>query len=197
MYRDIAMAEYDAEAARLTEIRVRVEYKLSRLKPDRITAGHVDSSKQKLSDILNLAEEFGIGITALLRDYPSMEESFRLQYQSDLDTVEQKVDDMEDQVCQKLHQLKLASQPSVLQPGTAPVVPPAAADVLASGQSQVDALAAQAASAKGATIAKARIKYQALLNLALQTSQDMETDGLYLETASNDRIQNGVKDLKV
>ena len=118
-----------------------------------------------------------------------MEESFKLQYQSDLDTLEQKVDDIEDLVCQKIHQLQLASQPSVAQPGTVPVVGHPAADVLASGVSQADALQAQAASAKAATLAKGRIKYQALLDEALQTSQDIETDGLYLETASNDRIQ--------
>ena len=188
-HRDIAMAEYDAEAARLTEIRERVEYKLSRLRPDRITSSHVNSAQQKLSDILALSEEFGIGITAMLRTYTSMEESFKLQYKSDLDTLEQKVDDIEDLVCQKIHQLQLASQPSVAQPGTVPLVGHQAADVLASGVSQADALLAQAASAKAATLAKGRIKYQALLNHALQTSQDMETDGLYLETASNDRIQ--------
>ena len=54
-----------AEATRLSEIRGKVEYKVSRLNADRNTAGHVDAAKQKLSDILNLAEEYGVGITAL------------------------------------------------------------------------------------------------------------------------------------
>ena len=180
------------EAIRLSEIRETVEYKVSRLKPDRITASLVDSAKQKLSDILTHAEDYGIGMTALLKKYPSMEQSFRLQYQADLDRLEQVVDDIEENVCGKIHQLQLASHPSVLQPSTAQSAGPAVADVVPGGLSQADAQYAQAASAaaaKGATLAKARVKYNTLLDFALQTTQDMETDGMYLETASNEKIQ--------
>ena len=46
-----------AEAKRLTDIREKVEYKLSRLKPDRITASHVPASRNKLDVILDLSEE--------------------------------------------------------------------------------------------------------------------------------------------
>jgi hypothetical protein len=180
-----------AEATRLADIREEVEYKVSRMKPDKITAGHISLAKQKLSDILALANKYGVGITALLKKNPTMEQSFRLQYQADLDSLEQAVDDIEDKVCDKIHHLQL-DDASVVQPAAALHVGPPAADVGAGALSQVNAQHAQAASAamaKTATVAKAVVKYNTLLDLALNTTQDMETDGLYLNTATNERIQ--------
>ena len=54
-----------AEAERLSVIRETVEYKISRLKPDKIKISQVDSAKQKLNYILVAAEQYGIGITSL------------------------------------------------------------------------------------------------------------------------------------
>ena len=149
-----------AEATRLADIREEVEYKVSRMKPDKITAGHISLAKQKLSDILALANKYGVGITALLKKNPTMEQSFRLQYQADLDSLEQAVDDIEDKVCDKIHHLQL-DDASVVQPAAALHVGPPAADVGAGALSQVNAQHAQAASAamaKAATIAKAVVK---------------------------------------
>ena len=147
-----------AEATRLGEIREKVEYKVSRLNIDRITAGHVDAARKKLSDILNLAEEYGIGITALLKKFPSMESSFSLQYKADLQKLEETVDDIEDKVYEKIHQFAVPA-PNVAQPVGDPQP---AHDVLHGGQVQAHAQQAQAASAaqaKAATIAKAVVKY--------------------------------------
>ena len=169
------------EAERLSEIRQRVEFKISRLRPDRITDSHVVSANEKLSDILDLSEQYGIGITAMLRNFPSIEESFKLQYQADLDSVLQAVDDIEDRVRDKIHQL-----------GAVPRVGLPAAAQATGGQSQGDtqqSVAAAASMARSASIAKAAIKYKNLIDLALSTTQDMEQDGLYLDTADNERIQ--------
>ena len=179
-----------AEATRLSDIRDEVEYLISRLRPDKITTGHIVLAKQKLSDILTLSNKFGVGINALLKKNPTMEQSFRLQYKADLDSLEQAVDDIEDKVCDKIHQLQL-NDASVAQSAALNVEPPAAS-VGAGALSQIDAQHAQTASvamAKAATIAKAVVKYNTLLDLSLNTTQDMETDGLYLDTATNERIQ--------
>ena len=176
-----------AEAERLSVIRETVEYKISRLKPDKIKISQVDSAKQKLNDILVAAEQYGIGITALARK-PGLEESFRLQYKADLTRLEESVDDIEDKVCEKIHQIQLSSQPSVSQPGIVPIVG-TPSEGLAGGQVQGVDQAASASMRRTATIAKAAVKYKALIDLALETTQDMETDGLYLETATNERVQ--------
>ena len=171
-----------AEANRLSSIREKVEYKVFRLRPDRITASHIATTKDKLSDILSLAEEYGLGMTTFLKQYPGLEGSFRLQYKDDLDKLHSTVDDIEDIVCEKIHQLEIA-QPSVVQP---------TAVVSHGGQGQTVTQPSQAASAsltKDATVAKAIVKYTTLLDLALSTSQDMDEDGLYLETATNEKIQ--------
>ena len=118
-----------AEAKRLTDIRKKVEFKISRLKPDRITASQVSSSRNKLDDILDLSEEYGIGMTALLENYPSMEESFKLQYKADLDKLLESVDNLEERVCDKLH-LLLHPQPTGREPGTVSQHAPAASDLV-------------------------------------------------------------------
>ena len=105
-----------AGAKRLTDIRTRVEFKLSRLKPDRITASQVSSSRNKLVDILVLSEEYGIGMTALLENFPFMEEGFKQQYKADLDKLLKSVDILEKKVCDKIH-LLLQPQPTGSEPG--------------------------------------------------------------------------------
>ena len=45
------------EAKRLTDIKMKVEYKLTRLRPDRISASLVPTSRTRLEDILHLCEE--------------------------------------------------------------------------------------------------------------------------------------------
>ena len=78
----------------------------------------------------------------------------------------------------------------------APSVVQAGGDLVHGGQAQANvqySQAAPAALAKSATIAKAAVKYKTLLDLALHsavhTTQDMETDELDLDTATNERIQ--------
>ena len=91
-----------AGAKRLTDIRTRVEFKLSRLKPDRITVSLASPSRNKLDDNLDLRKEYCIGMTALLENFPFMEESFKLQYKADLDKLLESVDILEDKVCDKI-----------------------------------------------------------------------------------------------
>ena len=117
--RDMAVpsdAEAAAEATRLGDMRKKVEFKLSRLKPEKITLSQIASAKKKLDDILDLSEEYGIGMTALLEKYATMEESFRLQYQADLDNLLQKVDDIVEAVFDNVCLLE-KTLPAVAQPG--------------------------------------------------------------------------------
>ena len=44
-----------------------------------------------------------------------------------------------------------------------------------------------------ATVAKAGVRYTTLLNMALAAKQDAEEDGLYLETASDEKISRLVQ----
>ena len=82
----------------------------------------------------------------------------------------------------------MSSQPSVSQPGIVPIVG-TPSEGLAGGQVQGVDQAASASMRRTATIAKAAVKYKALIDLALETTQDLGTDGLYLETATNERVQ--------
>ena len=110
-----------AEAIRLGKLREKVIHQISGMRPDRITAGSVDSAWQKYRDILGLADQYGVGMISLLKKFPSIEEVFRLQYRSELESLEQTVDDLEDIVCDKIHQIPLAEAIAV-QHGVVPQV---------------------------------------------------------------------------
>ena len=72
------------------------------------------------------------------------------------------------------------SRLGVAQPGTVAPQPVAQA---------VD----NSASTVAATLAKAAVKYTRLLNLAMSAKQDAEEDGLYLDTASDEKISRLVQ----
>ena len=166
-----------SEAKRLYALKQKVDYKMGRIKIDRIVVSNIPAFKEKLDDILELSEEFGIGMTALLANYPQLEESFRAQYDADLNSLNIKVDELEDKIYSKIHQLQTPSEPSPAQPQYEICTLPTS--------SAVPNLAAS----KTAIVAKAVVKYNTLLESALTATQDIEEDGLYLETASNERIQ--------
>ena len=46
-----------AEVTRLSGLKERLLYKISRIKPEKVTVSQIASSKQKLNDVLNLSEE--------------------------------------------------------------------------------------------------------------------------------------------
>ena len=179
--------DHDAatEVIILCALRKKVEYKIRRMDASRVTDNSLSVMKEKLHDIQELAEEYGLGMISFLEKYPSIEESFRLQYESDLSNFHQLVDDHEDRICEKIHSLETANQPSVGQPaarcGTQPQP----------GAQQSGDISASLASAT--TIAKAEVKYNTLLDMALTATQDMEEDSLYLETASNEKISKLVQ----
>ena len=182
---DTVVAE---EAKRLNDLRKVVEFKVHRLKPDRIRDGHLASARQKIREILDLFEEYGIALKNLLEN-PDMEQCFRLQYEADKENLENPIDDKEDAVLDKIHEIELAKQPSIVQPGSGGAPLPVGRT---GGHVQADGQQAQIVSenlAKATTVAKGTAKYIRLLNLALTTTQDMEEDGLYLENASNEKIQ--------
>ena len=54
-----------AEVTRLSGLKERLLYKISRIKLEKITVSQTASSKQKLNDVLNLSEEYGLGMTIL------------------------------------------------------------------------------------------------------------------------------------
>ena len=162
-----------AEEARLRDIRGIVEYKVSRLQPEKMNASQISTTKEKL------AEEYGLGMTALLMKNPGLEDSSMVQYKASLDKFHKTVDDIEEKMCDKINVIENA-YPRTFQPQTR---------VEFVGQSQ----ARQFQLLVQATVAKAKIKYNTLLDLALTTAQDMEEEGMYIETASDERIQKLVQ----
>ena len=96
---------------------------------------------------------------------------------------------MEERVCDKLH-LLLHPQPTGSEAGTVPQHAPVASDLVVGESSLGQGLTrADPVASKSATLARAAVKYKTLLDLALSTTQDLEEDGLYLESAENERIQ--------
>ena len=106
-----------AELSKLEVIRDKIEYNVSRLSPEKITVHIVTTVQDKLKDIIALSDEYGFGMTQLLKKYPTLKECFRLQYQADVKTVHSTVDDLEQKIMEKIYSLQ-PQQPSVPGPPT-------------------------------------------------------------------------------
>ena len=98
-----------AEASRLSEIRGKVEYKISRMNPDRVNASNLSVMRTKLGDIQELSQQFGLGMIAFLKAHPSLEEPLKLQYNSDLSNFHNSVDDHEDEVTFNVYSVKFVN----------------------------------------------------------------------------------------
>ena len=179
----------DAEVERLEDIKDDVELSLIDMPVSRVTVENMEVIKERISDTHSQAKEYAKGMCKMGRKFPSLEESFKLQYASDGRSLLKTVSDHEDQLLSKMHGLSVGTgvgqQPSqqgrgVAQPGTVAPQPVAQA---------VD----NSASTVAATLAKAAVKYTRLLNLAMSAKQDAEEDGLYLDTASDEKISRLVQ----
>ena len=82
-----------------------VEVKAERLQPERITATLIDFSRKQLDDILVLSEQYGVGIKTLLQNYPSLEASLKLQYNADLEKLNETVHNLVEKVHDKINLL--------------------------------------------------------------------------------------------
>ena len=172
-----------AEVDRLEDIKDDVELSLSDMPVSRVSVQNMEVLKQRISDTHKKAKEYALGMTKMGRKFPSLEDSFKLQYAADGKALLRTVSEHEDLLLNKMHGLSVddVRQPSqhvpgVAQPGTVPQLP------------QVPD-----PSAAAATLAKAAVKYTILLNMALSAKQDAEEDGLYLETASDEKISRLVQ----
>ena len=83
------------EATRLYDIRKKVEQNISKLEADQINPSQICATKEKLKDILEIAEEYGFGMTMFLERNPNLEETICIQYKADLDKFHELVDDFE------------------------------------------------------------------------------------------------------
>ena len=95
-----------AEAARLYSVRENVVQKLSRLKPELINAESILTVKELFKDILELSEEYGLGMTNFLEQNHDFEERIILLFKADLDQLLNSVDDLEDKVCDKIYKIE-------------------------------------------------------------------------------------------
>ena len=99
-------------------------------------------------------------------------DSLRTQYEADLDNLNLLVDDIEKKVCQEIYDFETA----YVRPGTT-------GGVICQTQAQEQLVVVKD------TIAKAVVKYNILLDQSFTTKQDMEKNALYLDTASDKKIQ--------
>ena len=175
----------DAEVERLEDIKDDVELSLIDMPVSRVTVENMEVIKQRISDTHSQAKEYAKGMIKLARKFPSLEESFKLQYASDGKSLLKTVSEQEDLLLSKMHGLSVNTDvplqptqqvPGVAQPGTVAPLP-----------------VAQAVDNGASVLAKAAVKYTRLLNLAMSAKQDAEEDGLYLDTVSDEKISRLVQ----
>ena len=175
-----------AEEDRLADIKDDVELSLSDLPVSRVTLQTLEVMQQRMSDTYSRAKEYALGMKKMARKFPSLEQSFKLQYAADGKSLLKTVTDHEVLLLNKIYEVRHADQPAQQGPGVPQprdVAPPHVPQQV----QQVDVNAV-------ATIkAKAAVKYNTLLNMALTAKQDMEEDGLYLESASDEKISRLVQ----
>ena len=73
----------NAEAGRLTDIREEVEMEITQLPPSRVTLQTMELMKKRMDDIHILTKEYALGMSRMARKFPTLEESFKLQYAAD------------------------------------------------------------------------------------------------------------------
>ena len=176
----------NAEADRLADIREEVEMEITQLPPSRVTLQTMELMKKRMDDIHILTKEYALGMSRMARKFPTLEESFKLQYAADGKSLLKAVQEHEDLLLNKMYELSHANQPSQPILGEAQ---PAALHTHHGAQQHPQA----DFNSVGATVAKATVKYNTLLNLALSAKQDMEEDGLYLDTVSDEKISRLVQ----
>ena len=165
------------ELDRLEDIKDEVELSLSDDIPvSRVTATTTELIRQLMSDTHAKAKKYALGMTKLARKFPNLEESYKLQYDADGKSLLKKVNQHIDllletiQGCQSQQQAHVVPQPVPQHPQHAATAQQTDSSVVAT------------------TLAKAGVKYNTLVNMALSAKQDAEEDNLYLETATDERI---------
>ena len=177
----------EEEVKKLKKVKEKIKFKMSRLKPDLMELNMIDTSKGKLDDIMELVDEFGVSTQELFIDYTTIDVNIKSDLEADVDTITKAVDDLEVSVYRKIKALEASSTPSVTQPGVVPV------GTNLDPNSSVGGQGVPAVMASSVVIAKAGVKYNNLLQQAFAANQDMEDEGVSLETASDERISKLVK----
>ena len=171
-----------AELDKLDVLQDRIEIKLDRMKPSRVKLETVKMMEKQMEEVQDLTEKYGLGVRSFLRKYPSTEEDFKEQLTANQTTLNSAVEEWENKLCTAIHDA-MYPQPSVALPAGTGATP-------ATTQQNP---AVQASQVACTTIAKAAVKYSALLNLALATSQDMDDYGFNLDTVIDDKISKLVQ----
>jgi hypothetical protein len=109
--------EASAEADRLEGIRERIEFKMERMRPERVKVDNIGMMKKQLDDLQELTEQYGLGVKSFLRKFSTCEEPFNQQLQADLKKLLSSVEEWENAVCAAIYSLEKSSQPSIVQPG--------------------------------------------------------------------------------
>ena len=160
-----------AELDRLADIKDEVELSLeSDIEVSRVTACNANVVKELMNDVHTKAKRYALDMTKLSRKFPSADKDLLSQYNTDGKALLVKVNKHIDLLLIKMHEAQPQPQVNRVNPRL--------------GGSQPNNLQEAVAT----IIAKAEVKYTTLLNLALTTKQDAEEDGLYLDTASDDKI---------
>ena len=172
-----------AEAERLCEIRDKIDFRISQINPSRVTVMNTGMMHSKLSDIQGLTEQYALGMSKLTSKFPTLESSFKAQYNADRESLLNAVRNHEDKILEKIYNLGQTNQQSPANTLASAVPQPAAQQSHVSNDYGIAA----------ATVAKAVVKFNNLLELALTTKQDMEEDGVYLGTAPDEKISKLVQ----
>lgn len=165
---------FRAELDKLEDLKDEVELSLSDDIPiSRVNANNAELLRQIMNEAHSKAKSYALGMNKLGRKFPTLKDSAKAQYSADGKALLAKVNQHVDLLLKRINEMP-AQQPPHIQP------PPP------SVQSQ-PRLHGDSSSAV-AIIAKAAVKFTSLLNMAAAAKQDAEEDGLYLETASDEKI---------
>ena len=174
-----------AEADSLDDLKDRIETQLDRMKPSRVKLETIRMMDKQMAEVQELTMKYNLGVKSFLRQNSSVEEGFKEELKTNLSKINDDVEAWENNVCAAIHRIT-NPQPNVAQPS-------AVVTQVANPMQHQQDLIAPGPSAANTIIAKAEVKYQALLNLALSTSQDMDDYGHNLESVIDEKISKLVQ----
>ena len=161
------------ELEKLDDIKDEVELSIEQDIPvSRVTQCNSEFIKLLINDVHSKAKKYALGMSKLSRKFPDLDEVSKAKYDSDGKSLLIKVNKHIDLLTIKLYQ---APARATLQPSN--------------GNTTSTVAPVQDSNANAAVIiAKAKVKFNTLMNMALTSKQDAEEDGVYLDTASDEKI---------
>ena len=173
----LVMANLDplfvAEIERLEDVKDEIELGLSEdIQLSRVTACNADLIKQLMHAIHDKTKKYALDMKKLGRKFPLLETDQKQKYEADGVALLVKVNKHIDLLMIKFNEAQPQQRPRL---------------ATVSGVAHSPA-APQPRDMSAAVIAKAEVKYNTLLNMALTAKQDAEEDSIYLDTASDEKI---------